>query len=419
MKKPILGRQTFLPDNPERLLAFEKFVKLASIRKIDEKPLYTGRYFVILKNDNKDFRIAQNIFESKLGFKVARSSDFQIESINENTLKNADALIYDELGLALVGCEDEQIGILESADADFILVPEKIVYVPDEEPAPLNTVSTWGVEITQAINSHYAGRGVKVAVLDTGFDAKHHDFAGRNITTNSFVPDETAEDVHGHGTHCIGSACGGVDINGQQYGVAPESLIYAGKVLSNEGSGAQSWILNGITWASNNECKVISMSLGSQVFPGQSYDLAYERAAQFAVSKGAVLVAAAGNESRRSWNQFNPVGSPADCPSIISVAALDSELAVADFSNRAINPTGLVDIAGPGVLIYSSWPMPMRYRTISGTSMATPHVAGIVALLWEQNPEASPAEIIEKLQSSAKELQLLPMDVGSGLAIAP
>src|SRR5690606_34612384 len=200
--------------------------------------------------------------------------------------------------------------------------------------------------------------------------------------------------VHGHGTHCIGSACGSVDVNGQRYGVAPESLIYAGKVLSNEGSGAQSWILNGITWAANNGCKVISMSLGSQVFPGQSYDLAYERAAQFAVSKGAALVAAAGNESRRSWNQFNPVGSPADCPSILSVAALDSELAVADFSNRAINPTGLVDISGPGVQIYSSWPMPMRYRTISGTSMATPHVAGITALLWEQNPEASPEQII-------------------------
>src|SRR5690606_18409363 len=186
MKKPILGRQTFLPDNPERLLAFEKFVKQASIGKVDEKPLYTGRYFVILKNGSKDFGVAQNIFESKFGLKVARSADFRTESMNENTLQNVHALIYEELGLALVGCEDEQIGILESADADFIIIPEKVVYVPNEEPAPLNTASTWGIEITQTINSQYTGRGIKVAVLDTGFDANHPDFAGRNITTNSF-----------------------------------------------------------------------------------------------------------------------------------------------------------------------------------------------------------------------------------------
>ena len=419
MKKPILGRQTFLPENTERLYAYEKFVKENSIRKIDENPLFTGRYFVILKDGNRNFEVIQNIFTNELGIKVAHSNDFRTESINEYTLQNADALIYDELGIALVGCQGEQIKILENANADFILAPEKVVYVPDEEPAPLNIASTWGIEITQAINSQFTGKGVKVAVLDTGFDANHPDFAGRNITTISFVPDETAEDVHGHGTHCIGSACGSLDINGQRYGVATESLIYSGKVLSNEGSGAQSWILNGITWAANNGCKVISMSLGSRGFPGQSYDLAYERAAQFAISKGAVLVAAAGNESRRSWNQFNAVGSPADCPSILAVAALDAGSEVADFSNRAINPTGLIDIAGPGVEIYSSWPMPLRYRTISGTSMATPHVAGIVALLCEQNPDASPEQIIELLISSAKKLPLLPIDVGAGLAIAP
>ncbi|REG81278.1 S8 family peptidase [Algoriphagus antarcticus] len=419
MKKPILGTQTFLPDNQERLLAYEKFVKQSSIRKIDEKPLYTGRYFVILRNGNKSFEFAQNLFESKLGLSVAHSSDFRAESINENSLQNADALIYEHLGVVLVGCDDEQIQILESANADFIIEPEKVVYVPEDEPAPLNTPSTWGIEITKAMSSQYTGRGVKVAVLDTGFDVSHPDFAGRNITTNSFVPDETAEDAHGHGTHCIGSACGSVDSNGLRYGVASESLIYAGKVLSNQGSGAQSWILNGITWAANNGCKVISMSLGSQVFPGQSFDMAYERAAQFAISKGAVLVAAAGNESRRSWNQFNPVGSPANCPSILSVGALDSNLAVADFSNRAINSTGLVDITGPGVLIYSSWPMPMRYRTISGTSMATPHVAGILALLWEQNPTSTPDQIIEQLRNTAQELPLMPEDVGVGLSIAP
>ncbi len=155
MKKPILGRQTFLPENTERLYAYEKFVKENSIRKIDENPLFTGRYFVILKDGNRNFEVIQNIFTNELGIKVAHSNDFRTESINEYTLQNADALIYDELGIALVGCQGEQIKILENANADFILAPEKVVYVPDEEPAPLNIASTWGIEITQACWKKY------------------------------------------------------------------------------------------------------------------------------------------------------------------------------------------------------------------------------------------------------------------------
>ena len=419
MKKPILGKQTFLKENTKRILSFEKYVKEVYEREIDDKPLYTGRYFVILKEGIKSFSKTQKLFESSLGFTVANSNDFKSESFDDTKIQAADALIYDDLGIALIGGEEEQIQILESADADYIIEPEKIVYVPDEAPAVLNIPSTWGVIITQAAISQYTGMNVKVAILDTGFDINHPDFIGRNITTNSFVPNETINDMHGHGTHCIGTACGNIDMSGQRYGVAKDSWVYAGKVLSNQGSGAQAWILDGMTWATNSGCKVISMSLGSRVFPGQGYDLAYERAAQFALSKGTVVVAAAGNESRRSWNQFNPVGSPADCPSILAVAALDSNLTVADFSNRSINPTGQVDIAGPGVMIYSSWPAPMRYRTISGTSMATPHVAGIVALLWEKFPNATPAQIVYELRRLARILPLPIFDIGAGLAIAP
>lgn len=421
MKKPILGNQSFLSDNNKRVESYENYIKEVYDRPLDEKPLYTGRYFMVLKDGQKSFAKTKKMLESKMGFSVANSSDFVSESLNESNMEGADALIYEDLGVALVGGEDEQIQMLESADAnaDFILEAEKIVYVPDDAPGVLNIPSTWGIDITQAINSQYNGQGIKLAVLDTGFDVEHPDYNGRNITTNSFVPNETIRDVHGHGTHCIGSACGNIDGNGQRYGVATNTWIYAGKVLSNQGSGAQSWVLNGMIWAAENGCKVISLSLGSRVFPGQGYDMAYERAAQFAISKGAVVIAAAGNDSRRSWNQFNPVSSPADSPSILSVGALDSNLNIADFSNRSINPTGQVDIAGPGVMIYSSWPMPMRYRTISGTSMATPHVAGIIALLWEQNPNATPDQIIEQLRNIAKQLPLLGIDIGVGLSIAP
>ena len=130
-------------------------------------------------------------------------------------------------------------------------------------------------------------------------------------------------------------------------------------------------------------------------------------------------MAAAGNDSRRSENRFSPVSSPADCPSILAVGAVDSALQVADFSNRAINQEGLVDLAAPGVAIYSSWPMPSRYRTLSGTSMATPHVAGIAALLCEKFPDAAPAEIGRELLRSAGSLPLPTEDVGAGISLAP
>lgn len=418
MKKPKLGKQTFLTENTKRVQSFEKFIKEVYERETDEKPLYTGRYLITLTED-KTFDKAQKLFESKLGFTVASSNDFKNEEITESKIKNADALIYEELGVALVSGEEDQIQILESASNGFIIEPERIVYVPDDAPAALNIPSTWGINVTNVVNSKYTGKNVKVAVLDTGFDLNHPDFKGRQIFSSSFVPNEAVQDLHGHGTHCIGTACGDKDMHNQRYGVANDSIIYVGKVLSNQGSGAQSWILSAITWAVNNGCKVISMSLGSPVFPGQGYDLAYERAAQFAMSKGCVVIAAAGNESRRSWNQFRPVGSPADCPSILAVAALDSNLNVADFSNRSINPTGQIDIASAGVMVYSSWPMPARYRTISGTSMATPHVAGIVALLWEKFPKATPYQIANELKNIARRLPLQSNDVGVGLSIAP
>jgi len=420
MKSPILGKQTSLHDNPKSVLSFHKYIKEVYERNVDNNPLYTGRYFAILKQGIVGFKKTKKLFESKLGFTVANTRDFINESFQENQINDADALIYEDLGIALLGGEKEQIQILESAIGDFTIVPEKVVYVPDEQPANPNIPPPWGINITRILNSQYTGNGIKLAVLDTGFDISHPDFIGRSITASSFVPNETVHDLHGHGTHCTGTACGSTNLTGQRYGIAKDSLIYAGKVLNNNGSGAQAWILNGMMWAVNNACKVISMSLGSKVSVGQSYDIAYERAALFALSQGTVVVAAAGNESKRSINQFSPVTSPADCPSVVAVAALDTNLNVADFSNRSINPSGQINIAGPGVMIYSSWPMPVRYRTISGTSMATPHVAGIVALICEKYPAATSYQIMNELNNLATHLPLLSIDdIGIGLSIAP
>jgi subtilisin family serine protease len=280
--------------------------------------------------------------------------------------------------------------------------------------------ATWGLQVTKVVNCCRTGQGIRVAVLDTGFDEQHPDFAGRSITTRSFIAGEAVQDGHGHGTHCIGTAlgpkCPGTK---PRYGIAYEAEIFAGKVLSNAGSGGDAGILAGIEWAIQNGCAVVSMSLGAPTRPGQPFSQVFERVARRAQDQGTLIVAAAGNESRRP-GLINPVGHPANCPSIMAVGALDVQGAIAFFSNRGINPDGgQVDIAGPGVDVLSSWPMPTRTRRISGTSMATPHVAGIAALYAEQDPTARGAALGRLLTAGAQRLSLPSSDVGAGMVQAP
>lgn len=383
------------------------------------RPIYTGRQFVILREPEQDFSKMEMFFSKKIGLRTACSRDFKTETFTEEKIKDAEAYVYEELGIALIGGSNQEMLLLEQEKNGYILEPEKLVHIPDLILSTLIPPNTWGLEATQVIGSPYTGKGVKIAVLDTGFYNKHPDFTGREMVLESFVEGENAEDLHGHGTHCIGTACGSSDVDGLRYGIAKESIIYAGKVLNNEGSGAESWVLDGITWAANNGCKVISMSLGSPVLPGEGHSIAYERAARYAISKGAVVVAAAGNESKRSDNNFNPIGSPANCPSILAVGAIDADLKMADFSNRSINPDQKVDVVAPGVDIYSSFAGPLRYRVISGTSMSTPHVAGILALIWEKFPQYNPDDIIEEMRQTVQKLELNHEDIGSGLVLAP
>jgi subtilisin len=280
--------------------------------------------------------------------------------------------------------------------------------------------ATWGLQATKVVNTCRSGKGIRVAVLDTGFDLEHPDFAGRTITTQSFVTGQDVQDGHGHGTHCIGTAtgpkCPGVK---PRYGIAYEAEIYAGKVLSNAGSGSDTGILAGIDWAVQNKCAVISMSLGAPTSLGQPFSQVFEQVAKRAQDQGTLIVAAAGNDSERPGT-INPVSHPANCPSIMAVGALDVNGAIAYFSNSGMDPNGgQVDVAGPGVDVYSSWPMPTRYRRISGTSMATPHVAGIAALYAEADTVARGAALGQALTGGAQRLTLPSSDVGAGLVQAP
>ncbi|WP_299948889.1 S8 family serine peptidase [uncultured Ruegeria sp.] len=287
-------------------------------------------------------------------------------------------------------------------------------------PASENS-STWGIQAVRADQSTYSGRGIKIAVLDTGFDLTHPDFQGRNVTARSFVSGETVHDGNGHGTHCIGTAAGPRDAEGEpRYGVAYEADIYAGKVLGNNGSGRESDIFAGMNWAITEGCEVISMSLGRPTSVGEPFDPIYEDIGLSALDAGCLIIAAAGNESRRQFNFVAPVGSPANAPSIMAVAAVDEKFRVANFSCAGINSGGgEINLSAPGVEILSSYPMPRRHGRSNGTSMACPHVAGVAALLAQSDTNLRGTALWDALRRSAVDISLPIRDGGAGLVQAP
>ncbi len=284
-----------------------------------------------------------------------------------------------------------------------------------------STELTWGlqaIQIRYAQASGQTGEKMRLAVLDTGFDASHPDFVGRSVTLESFISGEGPEDVHGHGTHCIGTACGPwMTQSGPGYGVAAGVEIFSGKVLGKDGSGSDTSILAGIDWALQNGCQVISMSLGADV---REVHPPYVTAGRRALEQGSLLVAAAGNNAGRSAGDPGFVGAPANSPFVMAVGAVDSALQVADFSARSLpHDGGEVDIAAPGVDIYSSWPRPELFRSISGTSMATPHVSGIAAVLAGATGLRG-QELWDELIRTALPLEgAETADVGAGLAVIP
>jgi len=287
---------------------------------------------------------------------------------------------------------------------------------------------TWGLQVTKAATSKLSGTGIKVAVLDTGLDLGHPDFQGRSIQSRSFIANEPVQDGNGHGTHCIGTACGPrapFRNPGRlpSYGCASNCDIFAGKVLSNRGSGTFAQITAGMQWAINSGCQVISMSLGVPVCnrTNRGFNQGYENIARVGLQQGTLIVAAAGNNSGRPTSicGIHP-DSPAAAPSILGVGALNEQLQMAPFSDAGLFPPhGAVNIAAPGGNVYSSWPRPQLSNRISGTSMATPHVAGIAALWAEANSMFRGTALGTQLLHSTRRLALPRRDVGAGLVQAP
>jgi subtilisin family serine protease len=322
---------------------------------------------------------------------------------------------------------------------------------PFKASGPAAAGTAWGVAAIGAERSEYTGANATVAVLDTGIERSHPAFAGMDLVEKDFSGAGDG-DKAGHGTHCAGTIFGR-EVAGERIGVAPgvrRALI--GKVLGDDGSGNSEMIFQALNWAVENGANIISMSLGFD-FPGMVVQLVDEgwpedlatsialeayrgnlrmfdaimglMRAGSGIGRDAIVVAATGNESRREQDTDYRIAAslPAAAEDVISVAAVGEAAGryrVAEFSNSM--PT----VAAPGVDIQSAWPGG-GLHTISGTSMACPHVAGAAALWWEAVHAGGRAptarNVSARLLSSTRSDLFLDgndeADIGQGMITAP
>lgn len=288
----------------------------------------------------------------------------------------------------------------------YSLFPFRLGF-PPPPPQPPEQVP-WGVSRigAPAVWPSTTGVRVDVAVLDTGVTLDHPDLAGNLAPGANMVATlRKPNDDHGHGTHVAGTVA--AMLNGLGVvGVAPEVRLHPVKVLDRTGGGNLSDIIAGLEWCVNQHIRVVNLSLGAS-----QGSAAFAAAVTEAVAAGTVIVAAAGNDGPEPGT----VGYPARYPEVIAVGAATQTDGVADFSSRGPE----VDVVAPGDEIQSDW-VGQSYQTLSGTSMASPHVAGLVALLLSVNPDLTPAQVKTILQQSADSLAGWPSEAqGAGLVNAP
>ncbi|WEH27179.1 S8 family serine peptidase [Streptomyces sp. AM 3-1-1] len=266
------------------------------------------------------------------------------------------------------------------------------------------------------------GKGVKVAVLDTGIDPDHPDLKGRVVASKSFIEGQEVADRNGHGTHTASTVGGsGAASDGKEKGVAPDADLAVGKVLSDEGEGSESQIIAGMEWAAKDiDAKVVSMSLGSQE-PSDGTDPMAQAVNTLTEETGALFVIAAGN-----YGSPGSIGSPGAADDALTVGAVDSSDQAAYFTSKGPRylDNGLKpDVSAPGVDILAARSSLVAgegaYTTMSGTSMATPHVAGVAALLAQEHPDWDAARLKNALMSTSKTLDASAYDLGAGRVSVP
>ncbi|MFC4608414.1 S8 family serine peptidase [Streptomyces maoxianensis] len=277
----------------------------------------------------------------------------------------------------------------------------KVKAVLDRSTAQINTPAAW--------KAGYEGQGVKVAVLDTGVDANHPDLAGRIAEAKDFSGSAGTNDAFGHGTHVASTVSGtGAASAGTRRGVAPHADLLIGKVLGDDGFGTESSVIDGMEWAASQDVKVVNMSLGSDA-PTDGTDSMSHAVNTLTASTDTLFVVAAGNAGQ---NGLSTIGSPGAADAALTVGAVDRDDSLAPFSSRGPrlgDAAAKPDVTAPGVGIVAARgsgttmgsPVDANYTAASGTSMATPHVAGAAALLAQQHPDWGAQQLKDALISTS------------------
>lgn len=334
------------------------------------------------------------------------------EDAQEAIVKGAGGAVIKSLpiinGLAVALPDDASEKALEG-QAGIVRVDDDIrVYASGKTPPPQPPEELpWGVNRIDAdlAWSTSTGTGVKVAILDTGIDIDHPDLVA-NIEggVNTINPSKSFNDDNGHGSHVAGIVAA-VDNTIGVVGVAPQANLYGVKVLNRSGWGWLSDIIEGLQWSIDNGVQVVNMSFGSS-----SDNQSFHDAIIATYNAGITLVAAAGN----SGPGDNTVNYPAKYSEVIAVSATNSSDGQPDWSSRGPE----VDLAAPGAGIKSTYKGD-TYATLSGTSMAAPHVTGTAALKLALNPALTPAQVLDILKATAEPLLgLTSNQQGAGLVDA-
>ncbi|WP_328908473.1 S8 family serine peptidase [Streptomyces sp. NBC_00234] len=323
--------------------------------------------------------------------------------------------------------KDDAAEVGEALDSKHALDGVKSIWLDGKVHADALDRNLTQIGADSAWQAGRTGKGVKVAVLDTGADQTHPDLAGRISEARDFSGSGSTLDKKGHGTHVAATVAGsGAGAPGLRSGVAPDADLIIGKVLGDDGSGSDSSVIAGMEWAVAQGAKVVNMSLGSGPTNGQ--DPVTQSLEALATSSGTLFVVSAGNEGPN----ISTVSAPSIAPHALSVAAVDFAGGTASFSSRGPSFNGTVkpEIAAPGVNVVAARATGTNigtvqadpaYTALSGTSMAAPHIAGAAALLAQEHPDWTPDQLKHTLMgtTTAPQSGQSLYDVGTGVVNLP